>query len=147
MSKQTATLFVFFLAAAFIFTACQPTSTTNEPTVTAQPTSSAQPATTDATTQSVKQMLADASYQTPAGAEQVAFTLTVDEAGVITDAQTTVQGKAPISIMRQTSFAEALPVALKGKKLSELSKIDKLGGSSLTTGAFNAALANLKSQL
>ncbi len=88
----------------------------------------------------------ETSYVSPAGEEKVSFTLTVDGQGTITDAQTGVLAKSPISKMRQNSFAKDLPSALVGKKLADLSSIDRVGGSSLTTGAFNKALAELKAQ-
>lgn len=85
-------------------------------------------------------------YQSPAGPEKVAFALTVDDSGVITKADTTVMGKAPISVVRQEKFKAELGTAVVGKKLADLSKVDRVGGSSLTTGAFNEALAKLKAQ-
>lgn len=87
------------------------------------------------------------SYSNPGGSDEVSFTVTVDGAGVITKAETGVLAKNPTSKMRQESFAAALPAAIVGKKLSELSNIDRVGGSSLTTNAFNASLAKLKSQI
>lgn len=87
------------------------------------------------------------SYKNPGGSDEVGFIVMVGNDGVITDAQTEVLAVNPISKMRQQAFAEGLPAAIKGKKLSELSAIDRVGGSSLTTGAFNAALPELKAQL
>lgn len=95
----------------------------------------------------VAEVSTSTSYDSPASTEQVRFVLFVDQAGVITDAQTEVLAKAPISIMRQEAFQKDLPAAVVGKKLSELQNIDRVGGSSLTTGAFNAALADLQAQL
>ncbi len=54
---------------------------------------------------------------------------------------------SPISTKWQQNFAENLPAAVKGKKLSELSSIDKVAGASLTTAAFNQSLAQLKAQM
>lgn len=88
-----------------------------------------------------------AMYESPAGKEDVSFKVTVDDTGVITDAKTEVMAEHPISRKLQTSFADALPAALKGKKLSELGPIDKVGGASLTTGAFNDSLDKLKATL
>ena len=48
---------------------------------------------------------------------------------------------------KQKEFASGLTVMIKGKKLSELSKIDKVGKSTLTTDAFNAVLGDLKAAL
>lgn len=89
----------------------------------------------------------ETSYQSPGGEEKVAFSLIVDREGIITDATTEVLGKNPTTIMRQESFAKDFPAALKGKKLSALTEVDRIGGSSLTTGAFNAALDDLKAQI
>jgi len=86
-------------------------------------------------------------YQTPGGQEDVTFTITVDADGVITGADTEIMGKTPTTITRQTAFAEALPTAIIGMKLSELNNIDRVGGSSLTTGAFNKALTELQAQI
>lgn len=94
-----------------------------------------------------KEVTTVATYRSPAGDEQVGFTLTVDDQGVITNALAKVMAKAQISVMRQESFAKDFPAAVVGKKLSELEKIDRVGGSSLTTGAFNQALSELKSQI
>lgn len=94
-----------------------------------------------------KQLSTKTSYTNPSGSDEVGFKVTVDASGVVTDAAVDVLAVNGISKTRQTAFAEGLPQALKGKKLSELSSIDKVGGSSLTTGAFNAALPQLKAQL
>jgi hypothetical protein len=97
-----------------------------------------------ARTVSVKTSYTDPS---PEGTEQVGFTLELDASGVITGAITEVLAIDPIGKMRQESFAKNLPAAIVGKKLSEIDKIDRVGGSSLTTGAFNKSLADLKAQM
>lgn len=94
-----------------------------------------------------KSVTAKTSYKNPSGEDAVGFTLSVDAMGTIVDAKTDILATNDISKKRQTAFAEGLPAAVKGKKLSELSSIDKVGGSSLTTKSFNDALAQLKSQL
>ncbi len=97
--------------------------------------------------QAMRRLKVAGSYQSPAQAEQVDFELVVDSEGIITEATSTVKSDNPISQTRQTAFAEAFPTAVVGKKLADLENVDRIGGSSLTTGAFNAALAELKSQL
>jgi hypothetical protein len=94
-----------------------------------------------------KQASAMKSYPNPAGMDDVRFTLSVDGMGVITDAKTDILAVHDISKKRQEAFAAGLPAAVNGKKLTELTAIDKVGGSSLTTQAFNEALGDLKSQL
>lgn len=84
------------------------------------------------------------SYKNPGGADDVAFSITVDASGVITTASIEVLAKNPTSIKRQEAFATDFPAAIQGKKISELNAIDRVGGSSLTTASFNASLAQLK---
>lgn len=94
-----------------------------------------------------KKLSTKASYQSPAGEEEIGITVMVNSEGVIVDANAEVLATHAISKTRQLAFAEGFPEALKGKKLSELTSIDKVGGSSLTTGAFNVSLTELKGQL
>lgn len=96
---------------------------------------------------SAKTVTTIATYHVPSGDEKVGFTLTLDQSGVVTDATTEILGVAPITKSRQEAFAKALPETIKGKKLSELTHIDRVGGSSLTTAAFNQSLAALKAQI
>lgn len=103
--------------------------------------------TQDSEAQSGRELFVETAYMSPAGEEKVAFMVTVDEEGIIIDANTNVLAKSPISVTRQESFASDLPTAITGKKLSELTQIDRVGGSSLTTGAFNESLEDLKAQL
>ncbi len=84
------------------------------------------------------------SYKNPGGEDEVGFSIRVDENGFITEVTTEVLAKNPTSKMRQEAFAEGLPQVLRGKKLADLTNIDKVGGSSLTTAAFNVSLAQLK---
>lgn len=88
-----------------------------------------------------------ANYTSPAGEEEIIFNISVDANGIITKAETEGLATNPTSIIRQKSFAESLPTAIVGKNISELSHIDRVGGSSLTTNAFNASLEQLKAQL
>lgn len=95
----------------------------------------------------VKTTRIQTSYKNPGGSDEVGFVVMVGSDGVVTDAKAEVLAVNPISKVRQEAFAEAFPAALKGKRLSELTAIDRVGGSSLTTGAFNAALPQLQAQL
>jgi len=156
MQKKNILLSVVgIFAFAVMFSACQSTSTpvTTEPA----PVEQVAPSATDPDEQTMNEqddedsevdsVTTTATYESPAGPEQVGFTLMVDDEGVITDAKIEMLAKAPISKARQEAFAKEFPTALKGKKLAELTQIDRLGGSSLTTGAFNKALEELKAQL
>ncbi len=74
------------------------------------------------------------------------FTVTTDKDGVITGV-TVVDPATNETPEKKKEFSEQLIMIIKGKKLSELGSIDKVGTSSLTTKAFNDALGDLKSQL
>jgi hypothetical protein len=108
----------------------------------------AQPAADQMTAEkSMRELSVSTSYKSPAGEDKVGFTVVVDQDNVIIDVKTSVLTEHEISKKRQESFAAEIPSVLKGKKLSELAKIDRVGGSSLTTGAFNNSLEQLKAQL
>lgn len=154
MSRHTAFLFSFVLASALILSACQPNSTAPSPEPTLAPVmetdTTGDPSEVPGLEEAApgdQEVSVETTYQSPAQLENVSFTLSVDEEGVITRAESTVLAEHPISIMRQESFAAEFPAALQGKKLAELTQVDRIGGSSLTTGAFNRALADLKAQL
>lgn len=86
------------------------------------------------------------SYDTPAGSNDIGFSVVVDEDDIIRDASVEVLATHEISRMRQQSFAKELPEILKGKKLHELQALDLVGESSLTTKAFNESLDALRSK-
>ena len=94
-----------------------------------------------------KSLSAKTHYNNPAGGDDVAFTVVVDKNGVITDAKTQVLAIHGISEARQKSFADSLPAVVVGKKLADLTSLDRVGGSSLTTNAFNSVLPDLKAKL
>lgn len=95
---------------------------------------------------SMKKLSTQVTYKEPAGESKVGFLLTVSD-GVITDAQAEVLATNPDSQRIQGDFQQAFPAAVRGKQLAELSAIDRVGGASLTTKAFNEALATLKAQM
>lgn len=155
MPKSTSLLLSTVIVSSMLLAACQPSTPaeSNNPVspttaVTVQMTPTPTAATTgSATDADGKEVSTETTYNTPAGEEKVGFTLLLDDAGVITEAKVDELGKAPISKVRQAAFAKDITAAVKGKKLSELTKIDRVGGSSLTTGAFNQALTELKTQI
>lgn len=96
---------------------------------------------------SEKKVNTKVSYKNPAGDDEVGFTLTINGEGAIVATTTDVLATHDISKKRQEAFAAGLTASLSGKKLNDLTSIDRVGGSSLTTGAFNQALPQLKAQL
>ncbi|MCU1579463.1 MAG: FMN-binding protein [Rhodoglobus sp.] len=83
-----------------------------------------------------------ADYQAPSGTETVDVTLTL-ASGVVT--AVTVQGHAndPQAKLHQGQFASGIAAVVVGKNINDL-QVDKVGGSSLTSGGFNAAVEEIK---
>ncbi len=94
-----------------------------------------------------KQLSTKTRYTNPSGSDEVGFNVVVDNNGVVISASADVLAIDTTSKTRQTAFAQGIAQAIVGKKLSDLAAIDKVGGSSLTTKAFNDALPALKAQL
>lgn len=150
MQTKSVSFIAFLLVSSLLLVACQPGKQETNPSP--SPASVFQQPTEDSvsgssTTPAGKTIASQTSYRTPGGTEEVSFLLMVDDGGEITAAQANVMAKNPTSVMRQTSFADEFPQVLLGKNINELEKVDRIGGSSLTTGAFNQALAGLKAQL
>lgn len=98
--------------------------------------------------ESTRELSEDSTYAVPNGEDKTKFSVFVDKAGVVTDVKATDLIKDNTEVQGHlNTFAETLLTVIKGKKLSEIEKVDKVGTASLTTNAFNSALANLKSQL
>jgi len=94
-----------------------------------------------------KEVSAIATYKVPEGEDKTKFILSLNKRGVIVGVKSAdltgdeeVQGHLD-------KFSEKLLLVIKGKKLSELESVDRVGTSSLTTAAFNGALNELKSQI
>ena len=119
-----------------------PTPTEPAPTPVAKVTSPEIPA--KATT---KKISLNTSYKSPAGMEDVGFVLNMDASGVVSSAEAIIHATNRESVKYQTSFRDNFNAAIVGKKLSDLSSVDRVGKASLTTGAFNASLSKLKAQI
>ncbi|GAA1223663.1 FMN-binding protein [Rhodoglobus aureus] len=81
-------------------------------------------------------------YTSPNGAEQVDVTLTL-ASNVITDVAVVGFGESPNSKQFQGEFIGGIAADVVGKNIDELS-VDKVAGSSLTSGGFNKAVAAIK---
>lgn len=77
---------------------------------------------------------------------EVRFTLGLDAEGVVTSVSV-IEHSTGIASDSQKEFAGKLEVIIKGKKLSELSAVDRIGTSSYTTNAFNSVIDELKAGL
>lgn len=94
---------------------------------------------------SSRELSTTVTYTVPNGADTVTFSLFVDRDGLITDVKSLdAADPANANLLK---FNSGLLTVIKGKKLSDISAVDKIGTSSLTTDAFNSALAKLKAQL
>lgn len=132
------------LAIAFFVSACQPQASRPTPTPIAGVGQALPDLASVPDTQKV--VRSTTTYESPGGPEDVTFTLILQD-GVIVDAGTTVLGINETTQERQTSFAHEFGAAVEGKLLSELQPLDRIGGSSLTTKAFNDSIAQLQSQI
>ena len=87
---------------------------------------------------------ATGSYQTPGGIESIGVKVSLS-GGVITDAQVTKQGKTGEAQEYQGEFVSNFKPQVVGKKITEV-KLDRVAGSSLTSGGFNDAINNIAIQ-
>lgn len=83
-------------------------------------------------------------YQSPAGPEEVGVTLTL-ESDVVTAVEVEPMPENPTTKVYQERFAGGISEAIVGRKLDDLS-VDKVAGSSLTSGGFNDAVDTIKSE-
>ncbi|MDQ1127771.1 uncharacterized protein with FMN-binding domain [Microbacterium sp. SORGH_AS 505] len=87
---------------------------------------------------------ADGTYQTPESVEEISVTLTLAD-GTVTDVEVTGEPKARETRQYQGDFIGGIQDEVVGKKLDDLS-VDKVGGSSLTSGGFNAAVKEIRTE-
>lgn len=83
-----------------------------------------------------------ADYQAPSGTETVDVTLTLAD-NVITAVQVEGHATDPQAKLHQGEFANGIAGVVVGKNIDEI-QVDKVGGSSLTSGGFNAAVDLIK---
>jgi uncharacterized protein with FMN-binding domain len=119
-----------------------PTDTNNETMPTGTETNSETPATTSYKAGSYA---VTGSYQSPAGAEELGVTLTIDQNGIIQEAKTETLATNPASKKWQDTFSSGFSAQVVGKSINEVS-LDIVNGSSLTPKGFNDALQKIKAQ-
>jgi len=81
-------------------------------------------------------------YTSPNGAEKVDVTLTL-ESNLITDVTVVGFGESPNSKQYQGQFINGIAAIVVGKNIDKLS-VDKVAGSSLTSGGFTKAVDAIK---
>jgi hypothetical protein len=136
-------------ASAIVLAACQGQSE-ETPAADSAPAAPADVTETEQATTATNSMVTElrtvGAYESPAGAEEIGIVLFVDESGIITNAEAEVMAENTTSKFRQQSFADGLSEAVVGIDIAELENIDRVGGSSLTTNAFNQSIATLQEQ-
>jgi len=81
-------------------------------------------------------------YQAPSGSESVEVTVTLAD-NVITDVEVAGDATDAQAKLHQGEFSDGIADLVVGKNIDEIS-VDKVGGSSLTSGGFNAAIDAIK---
>lgn len=87
---------------------------------------------------------ADGSYQTPETVEQVSVTLTLTD-GIVSDVEVTGDPQARETEQYQGQFIDGIAAVVDGKSIDGL-QVDRVAGSSLTSGGFNQAIEKIKEQ-
>lgn len=87
---------------------------------------------------------AKGSYSTPETVEEIEVTLTLSD-DVVTDVQVVGDPMAPESKNYQGQFIAGISDVVVGKKLDEL-QVDRVAGSSLTSGGFDQAVVKIKDE-
>ncbi|HWS51951.1 MAG TPA: FMN-binding protein [Microbacterium sp.] len=87
---------------------------------------------------------AEGSYQTPETVEKISVTLTLAD-GVVTDVEVTGDPQAPETERYQGEFIDGIADVVEGVAIDDLA-VDRVAGSSLTSGGFNQAVASIKEE-
>ena len=84
------------------------------------------------------------SYQAPSGTESIQVDLTL-QGDKVTAVKVTPNATSGNPVMYQTQFAGGIAAEVVGKDIDTIST-SRVAGSSLTSGGFNAAVKDIKSQ-
>ena len=87
---------------------------------------------------------ASAEYRTPSTTETLDVTVTLDD-GIISDVEVVGHGTNPNSKRYQGEFIGGIADVVVGKSIDEIS-VDKVAGSSLSSGGFNDAIKQIKAE-
>ncbi len=86
----------------------------------------------------------EGSYRTPETVETIEVTLTIAD-DIVTDVQVSGDPVAPESRNYQGQFIAGISDVVVGRKLDEL-QVDRVAGSSLTSGGFDQAVVRIKDE-
>ena len=87
---------------------------------------------------------ASGAYQTPSTVEEIEVTITL-EGDVITAVEVVGDPSVPESRENQAKFIGGIADAVVGQKIDDI-EVTKVAGSSLTSGGFNKALEEIRSE-
>ncbi len=87
---------------------------------------------------------ASGSYQTPESVESIDVTVTLED-GVITTVDVTGDPQRSESARYQSEFIEGIDAEVVGKNIDDIS-VSRVAGSSLTSGGFNEAIEEIKTE-
>ena len=87
---------------------------------------------------------ADGTYNTPESVEQITVTLTLQD-DVVTEVEVAADPQRPESAQYQSQFIGGIADEVVGQSIDDLS-VDRVAGSSLTSGGFNAAVEEIKAE-
>ncbi len=85
---------------------------------------------------------AEGSYQTPESTETITVTLTL-ESGTVTAVEVTGEPTRRESEQYQSEFIGGIEELVVGKSIDDI-EVDRVAGSSLTSGGFNAAVDEIR---
>ena len=123
---------------------CAPSAAQSDPGASAGTTGSSAGAAPSSGTYQDGTYSADGTYVSPNGTETVGVELTL-AAGTVTDVQITEHPSNPNTRKFQGEFASGIAAQVVGKSIDELD-VSKVAGSSLTSGGFNKAVEQIKSE-
>ena len=142
-STKTATALLGGLALVGALASCSaPAATTDTGTGTGTGTDSGSTTDTSTGTYTDGTYTESADYQAPSGTETVDVTLTL-AGNVITAVEVTGHATDPQAQQHQGEFKDGISAVVVGKNIDEI-QVDKVGGSSLTSGGFNKAVELIK---
>jgi uncharacterized protein with FMN-binding domain len=121
---------------------CAPTATESSPAAT--PSAGAPSPATSGSTYKDGTYSADGNYVSPNGTETVGVELTL-AGGTVTAVDITQHPSNPNTRKFQGEFAGGISEQVVGKNIDELN-VSKVAGSSLTSGGFNQAVEQIKSE-
>jgi uncharacterized protein with FMN-binding domain len=87
---------------------------------------------------------ADGGYTAPSGQESITVEITITD-DVVTDVVVTPHAESGNQAQFQAQFASGIAAVVEGKDIDTL-EVSRVGGSSLTSGGFNAALETIKAE-